>query len=429
MKNKKNILVVGTGILGCLTAVRIALKFKDCNVLLVSADNKILKSNESIKLGKFNINNGFHAIDAQRCPNLLKFLSEKLKIKFFREKLNRFILINGEIERERSSLKDKNKKFKNFFKIGNLESKNLDTFIKYSNHEFKNIINKIKIRFSPNIQDSLHFYVPWFYPREYILKSKDEGIIYRNFVDEKNIYSEIAIPKKFLFSSFDKYFLNTMKKLKNLTVLYNTKVKIGKKILLHSKNDEIIDNSDVVFLCYSPIDILKQKFKNDFYKITKNERFLINGILSFKKNKKYKQFFNELLILDQKFIQLHRISKCYLKNKDKNKNYLQFELIIKTNEIKKFNKKFISSCFKKFFQKIEYENIPNNIKIEDYKISRKMFFSKLATRALVANKLEKYFYNQNKKVVYNKVLGPLNMSKSWNFSEKNLHYLKNDLSR
>ena len=429
MKRSKNILVVGSGMLGCLTAIRIAEKFKNHNVLLVSADDKILKSSESIKINKFFINNGFHAIDVQRCSNLLKYLSKKLKIKFFKEKLKRYIFINGEIEKERTSLKDRNKKFKNFYKKERLFSKKLDTFLKYSNHEFKNILNKIKIRYSPNIQDSLHFFAPWFYPKEYIFNSKDEGIIYRNNIDKMSIESEIATPKKFLFSSFDKHFLNFMKKLKNLKVVYNTKIRIGKKILMISKDKEIICNSDIVFMCYSPIDVLKQKFKNDFFKITKNERFLINGILSFKKDNKYKQFFNELLILDQKFIELHRISKCYLKNKDKNKDYLQFELIIKTNEIKKFNKKFISNCFKNFFQRVEYKNIPNNVKVEDYKISRKMFFSKLEKRSLVAKKLEKYFYNQNKKVVYNKVLGPLNMSKSWNLSEKNLHYVKNELSR
>ena len=61
MKKSKNILIVGTGILGCLTAIRIAEKFKNYNVLLVSADDKILKSNDSIQLGKYHINNGFHA--------------------------------------------------------------------------------------------------------------------------------------------------------------------------------------------------------------------------------------------------------------------------------------------------------------------------------------------------------------------------------
>ena len=40
MKKSKNILIVGTGILGCLTAIRIAEKFKNYNVLLVSADEK-----------------------------------------------------------------------------------------------------------------------------------------------------------------------------------------------------------------------------------------------------------------------------------------------------------------------------------------------------------------------------------------------------
>ena len=118
-EKSKNILIVGTGILGCLTAIRIAEKFKNYNVLLVSADDKILKSNDSIQLGKYHINNGFHALDVQRCKNLIKFLSKKLKIKFFKEKLNRYISINGEIEKERTSLKSKNKKFINFFKKKN----------------------------------------------------------------------------------------------------------------------------------------------------------------------------------------------------------------------------------------------------------------------------------------------------------------------
>ena len=73
--------------------------------------------------------------------------------------------------------------------------------------------------------------------------------------------------------------------------------------------------------------------------------------------------------------------------------------------------------------------MPKNIKIEGFKISRKMFFSKLPAIFEATNKLEKYFVNQNKKIIYNKVLGPLNMTKSWNLSELNLNYVKNELSR
>ena len=305
----------------------------------------------------------------------------------------------------------------------------LNIFYKYTSSEFKKIINKTKIRFSTDLQHSLHFYAPWFYPKEYIFKSNDEGVNYRNNIDKKNLKSEIATPKKFVFSSFEKYFLNYMKKFKNLKILFNTKVKIGKKIFLLPKNDKIIKNLDIIFLCYSPIDILRERFKRDFIKITRNERYLINGILSYKKDKRYKNFFNELLILDQDFIQLHRVSKCYLKNKDKNKNYLQFEIIINKNEIDKFDKKFISTSFKKFFQKAKSKDMPKNIKIEGFKISRKMFFSKLPAIFEATNKLEKYFVNQNKKIIYNKVLGPLNMTKSWNLSELNLNYVKNELSR
>ena len=106
MKKSKNILIVGTGILGCLMKIRIYEKFKNYNVLLVSVDDKILKSNDSIQFGN-TIHNGFHALDVQRCKNLIKFY-QKVKIKFFKEKLNRYISINGEIEK-RTSLKSKNK--------------------------------------------------------------------------------------------------------------------------------------------------------------------------------------------------------------------------------------------------------------------------------------------------------------------------------
>ena len=88
-------------------------------------------------MGKYHINNGFHALDVQRCKNLIKFLSKKLKIKFFKEKLNRYISINGEIEKERTSLKSKNKKFINFFKKKKLLTNDLNIFYKYTSSDLK----------------------------------------------------------------------------------------------------------------------------------------------------------------------------------------------------------------------------------------------------------------------------------------------------
>ena len=56
----KKIGIIGSGLLGCLTAYKIAKKFPSCQIFLIDGANDILSSFKSVKTRNLKFNNGFH---------------------------------------------------------------------------------------------------------------------------------------------------------------------------------------------------------------------------------------------------------------------------------------------------------------------------------------------------------------------------------
>ena len=72
MTKKKDIIIIGGGLYGCILAI-LASK-KKYNVKIIENSNDILSSLKPIKIGKYLVNNGFHGLDYPRCKNLISFL-------------------------------------------------------------------------------------------------------------------------------------------------------------------------------------------------------------------------------------------------------------------------------------------------------------------------------------------------------------------
>ena len=71
--NKKKITIIGAGLYGCLTALKIKNKYKNYNVEIIDSKNDILESLKPVRIEKIKINNGFHAIDLLVLKNFLIF--------------------------------------------------------------------------------------------------------------------------------------------------------------------------------------------------------------------------------------------------------------------------------------------------------------------------------------------------------------------
>ena len=78
--NKNLIAVIGANLYGCLTAAKLSIKFPK-KMMIYDAGSKILQSFESVKLQKYQLNNGFHSIELPRAKELVNFLKNKIKVK------------------------------------------------------------------------------------------------------------------------------------------------------------------------------------------------------------------------------------------------------------------------------------------------------------------------------------------------------------
>ena len=69
----KNIIILGSGLIGCLSAYKIAKKYPQKKIYLIDSSKKILNGFDSIKIKNHKVNNGYHGIDVNRNLNLYNF--------------------------------------------------------------------------------------------------------------------------------------------------------------------------------------------------------------------------------------------------------------------------------------------------------------------------------------------------------------------
>ncbi len=142
-------------------------------ILLIERAEKLLNTFNSVSIGKFKLNNGFHAIEIPRCDDFVKFLRKKLHLKLLVKNKIHKLLINRFIIDIKDSFsqwpKDLTKNLRKNFIIK--KNDNLKKFYKKKNMELVKLCSK---RFSKKLIDSKHRFIPWFLPREYKLQDMRE---------------------------------------------------------------------------------------------------------------------------------------------------------------------------------------------------------------------------------------------------------------
>lgn len=413
MKNKE-ITIVGAGLYGCLTALKIKNKFKKIKINLVDANDDILNSLKYLYFENYKINNGFHAIDLPRAERLYNFLKNNLKIKFIKKKQKKFVIIDNIILDENFDINKVNYKIKRFFLEKNINTKNYNTIKKNISNKLIKILKLCSKRYCSNFADVHHLFFPWFLPKQYkYINKEDEGEIFRLKVRKELISSSYAFPKNYLFYSIKKKFKQKLEE-KKINILCNSKIIFeNNNLYLNEISKKKKIESDVVFLCNAPLYILK-KSKSLIANLTQNKRFFVNLILKIDKNIDY---FSEILCANKNFPELSRIS--FLK-KDKSKTLLQLEIFLA--EEKFCNKFFFNKRLKKFFFHLENFKVAK-YKIVDFKITRNVFFPSKQ----IVDQSRKYIddiVNLHKlKIKGYYPLLPINMAKAWLYSEKNLNYI------
>jgi hypothetical protein len=415
---KSKVLIIGGGLYGCLTALKIKEKYKNQQVEIFESGKSILSSFNNVKINNIKINNGFHGIEIPRASKLVDFLKSKMQIKFNLKLQKKYIILNDRILREGYDINLLNIKQYCYFNKKKFHSDTYNDFYVVFKNKFKKLLKLCSTRYSNNINNVNHLFIPWFLPKQFVYKGIDEGDKFRSKVRSNKINSFYAFPKKYIFSSLKS---SIKKKMLDEKIVIRTKSKVifyKDNFYIGSIEKKNLISNKIIFICSSPLFILKNS-KMLMDKLIRNPRFFVNLIVDVFFQVSY---FSEILCLSIHFPELSRIS---ILKKSKKNTILHLEIFLKDQKL--CNKEFFNQRIKNLLDNINYqEDIKNKkFKILGFHISRKVYFPPPA----LLNKVDNYISKKIKKSKFNKILGkssvlPMNMSKSWIYSENSLRQFK-----
>lgn len=418
--------IIGAGLYGCLSAFKIKKKFPNYVVNLIDSSDHVISAFDPIKMGKSLYNNGFHGIELPRSKNLSDFFESFLNIDLIEKKNIKKLLLDGELVDYTSPLSEYPQSIKNFYKkVPTRSFEKFEEFYNCISDEFKDILKKISTRYSDNIYDVQHLILPWFFPIEYDIISNDEGDKFRTKVRSGQIVPTYKWPKGMLLSKIQEPFHESLKSL-GVNIYLNSKVffedfgAIVSNSNFVGKSTKTFSKDDIVVSCIAPISLLKKISLNTYNDLTKCSKVLINAVIKVKS--KSSQAFTEILCADTEFCELSRISKPLteegIKDRGQKKEYFQLEIITDNNWNKDYFLKKINDFFSKTTKIKGYELE----KVIEIKETRKVFFPSKTSLELAQNHIEIWSKKfPNYKIL--KAFGPINMSKTWLYSEEVVDFI------
>jgi len=403
---KKKILLIGGGLYGCLLAYQFSKK-KNYQITLVEKSNKLLNAFNSVSIKKLNINNGFHGIEIPRCNEFFNFIKKKLKIKMRVKNKTQKLLIYRSIIDFKDGINEwpkiLTKDLKKNFIIRNFKIANFFT------NDLKKLVNFCSKRYSNKFDDSSHFFIPWFLPKEYkINKINDEGDLYREKVRNNKVKFQYAVPTKKIFQIFQKKFYHFLKKI-GVTIYFNTQVKLEKnnfKIIKNNMSETLsYSKFDKIFYCTHSPFLLEYSNIKHLKKLNNYKKFMINLIIKIDKEVN----FTEMICINKTLPNLNRISVI---NANKNKSILQLEIIQNENQI---SKKIINNFTKELKAIFKLKKTPQYY---GHKMSRIVFFPTKIWKKKAAELIKDWKRKNSLKIFLRyDLFGAINMAKCWNYSK------------
>lgn len=415
----KHLVVVGGGLYGSLTALKLKKKFPDKEVTLIDASDKIISGFSSIKLSENNLNNGFHGIELPRCEEFVHFLSNELNLKLQKVKNERLIYFGGgACQKYEDSLQDYDEDLKaEYLTNETIDEDNVFSFLQYLSSEKIKNLEKVSKRYSENFECAAPLMMPWFLPSNFRLTSEDEGDIFRNSVRDKSITPYYAFPASGIFEEFQEVFLNALLGL-GVNVRLNSPVTFNreKSCIEDKRGNSIVDLKDdkiKVFYCMTPIPILASSAKHILSELTSDKRYLANFVLKMHDENDLSEF-TEILCCDAEFPEFSRVSKPLSLSTS---GIIQIEAFLnETADLEKVQNK-LKDFVSQLFTGCKFENASF-----DGKITRQLYFPPEETLLKMDAFMEDYFAKfQN--VLFRNIHGPPNMSKCWAWSSENCQLL------
>jgi hypothetical protein len=401
---KEKIFIIGGGLCGCLLAYM--LSKKKYNITIFEKNKNLISSYDSVKLGKYKINNGFHGIELPRAKKIFDFFTNQLKIKFKILSIKRQILFQRSIINFKEKKNEWPKNITSNLKPGvsNYKNQTVDFFFK------KKLINLFKVnskKFFGNINDSAKQFLPWFLPSDITHISNDEGDNFRSKIRNNTIEGKFAIPKNNLFNIIKKKFFIYLKS-KKVNIILNAEAVLEKNnIEIYIKNKRINPGKiKKIYYTLPAVFLIKYLNKKHFQKVYQYKKNFLNCLIEINEVN-FKHDFSEILTLNKKIWFVNKIySLNYLKfNMTDKKKYLVAEIIL---DKEKLDKKKIQSLLSEIKIIFELKNMP---KLIECRLTRSIFY--LNKKWIEKSSKILKSISSNKKIIYNSSFYPLNMNKVW----------------
>jgi hypothetical protein len=379
---------------------------KKYDITIFEKSKNLISSYDSVKIGKYKINNGFHGIELPRAKKIFNFFTNQLKIKFKILSIERRILFQRSIINFKEKKNEWPKNIISNLKPGvnNYKNETVDFFFK------KKVINLFKInskKFFGNVNDSAKQFLPWFLPSDINHISNDEGDNFRSNIRNNIIEGKFAIPKRNLFNIIKKKFFIYLKS-KKVNIILNAEAVLEKNnIEIYIKNKRINQGKiKKIYYTLPAVFLLKYLNKKHFQKAYQYKKNFLNCLIEIN-DVNFKHDFSEILTLNKKIWFVNKIySLNYLKfNMTDKKKYLIAEIIL---DKEKLDKKKIQSLLSEIKIIFELKNMP---KLIECKLTRSIFY--LNKKWIEKSSKILKSISSNKKIIYNSSFYPLNMNKVW----------------
>ena len=194
----KPIVIVGGGLLGCLTALRIA-NTTSRDVSLLESGDHILQSLDPIEVGPDVVNNGFHSLEVPRDSGFAEFIQKTLRVPMTTRRQSRGLGIEGHMIAASAPATDWPEPLRGIVPHEPLplESLNDTSWIPF---EYQQLLSQVGQRYG-GFDSGKHLLIPWFFPPNVLLQTDDEGDIFRNRVRTGEVTAFSVQPVSGLFGS------------------------------------------------------------------------------------------------------------------------------------------------------------------------------------------------------------------------------------
>ena len=193
----KPIVIVGGGLLGCLTALRIA-STTSRDVCLVESGDHVLQSLEPIEVGPDVVNNGFHSLEAPRDSGLAEFIQGTLGVPMATRRQSRGLGIEGHTIAASAPAKDWPEPLRD---IVPHEPVSLDSLedTSWISFDYQRLLSQVGQRYG-GFDSGKHLLIPWFFPPNVSLRTADEGDRFRDRVRTGEVTAFSVQPVSGLFA-------------------------------------------------------------------------------------------------------------------------------------------------------------------------------------------------------------------------------------